>query len=92
MTGTGLPASLPAEVVEFVMGLTAKDPVWRPASAGEVTYQAQRLRDRLVSATIGARLDSRRSQGSKSLYEDNPERDRRWLRGIWTGRAHVDRS
>ena len=91
MTGTGLPASLPAEVVEFVMGLTAKDPVWRPASAGEVTYQAQRLRDRLLGhdrRTAGPR----RSQGSKSLYEDNPERDRRWLRGIWTGRAHVDRS
>jgi eukaryotic-like serine/threonine-protein kinase len=50
-----LPASLPTEVVEFVMVLTAKDPVWRPASAGEVAYQARRLRDRLVSGAIGAR-------------------------------------
>jgi RimJ/RimL family protein N-acetyltransferase len=27
-----------------------------------------------------------------SLYEDGPEREWRWLRGIWAGRAHVDRS
>ncbi len=27
-----------------------------------------------------------------SLYEDSPEREWRWLRGIWAGRAHVDRS
>jgi eukaryotic-like serine/threonine-protein kinase len=50
-----LPAALPTEVAEFVMVLTAKDPAWRPASAGEVAYQAHRLRDRLVSGAIGAR-------------------------------------
>jgi len=27
-----------------------------------------------------------------SLYADNPEREWRWLRGIWAGRAHVDPS
>jgi RimJ/RimL family protein N-acetyltransferase len=27
-----------------------------------------------------------------SLYEDSPEREWRWLRGIWAGRSHVDRS
>jgi RimJ/RimL family protein N-acetyltransferase len=27
-----------------------------------------------------------------SLYEDSPEREWRWLRGIWAGRAHVDSS
>jgi hypothetical protein len=27
-----------------------------------------------------------------SLYEDSPEREWRWLRGTWAGRAHVDRS
>src|SRR5580693_7820933 len=27
-----------------------------------------------------------------SLYEDSPEREWRWLRGIWAGRAHVDQS
>jgi hypothetical protein len=27
-----------------------------------------------------------------SLYEDSPEREWRWLRGIWAGRAHIDRS
>jgi RimJ/RimL family protein N-acetyltransferase len=26
-----------------------------------------------------------------SLYEDSPEREWRWLRGIWAGRARVDR-
>jgi RimJ/RimL family protein N-acetyltransferase len=26
-----------------------------------------------------------------SLYQDSPEREWRWLRGIWAGRAHVDR-
>jgi RimJ/RimL family protein N-acetyltransferase len=26
-----------------------------------------------------------------SLYEDSPEREWRWLRGIWAGRAHVGR-
>jgi hypothetical protein len=38
-----------------VMLLTAKDPSWRPATAGEVADQARRLRDRLVSGTIASR-------------------------------------
>jgi serine/threonine protein kinase len=42
-----LPVSVPAEVAAFVMTLTAKDPAWRPASAGEVADQAGRLRDDL---------------------------------------------
>ena len=42
-----LPVSVPAEVAAFVMMLTAKDPSWRPASAGEVADQAVRLRDDL---------------------------------------------
>jgi eukaryotic-like serine/threonine-protein kinase len=50
-----LPAWLPAEVTEFVMALTAKDPARRPASADQVADQARRLRDHLSPATIGAR-------------------------------------
>jgi len=42
-----LPAWVPAEVVELVMRLTAKDPAWRPASAAEVAALAGRLRDDL---------------------------------------------
>ena len=44
-----LPASLPGEVAAFVMMLTAKDPAWRPRTAGEVAYRARRLRSRLLS-------------------------------------------
>ncbi len=43
-----LPASVPAEVVAFVMSLTAKDPAWRPGSAGGVSDRAARLRDLLL--------------------------------------------
>ncbi len=50
-----LPGWLPAEVAEFVMVLTAKDPRWRPANAGQVADQARQLRDRLVPGAIGAR-------------------------------------
>jgi eukaryotic-like serine/threonine-protein kinase len=42
-----LPAWVPAEVVELVMMLTAKDPAWRPASAADVAAWAGRLRDDL---------------------------------------------
>ncbi len=45
-----LPAHVPADVAEFVMTLTAKDPDLRPVSADQVTYQARLLRDRLLSA------------------------------------------
>ena len=44
-----LPPSVPAEVAALVMMLTAKDPAWRPASAGEVADQAARLRDELLA-------------------------------------------
>jgi serine/threonine protein kinase len=44
-----LPPSVPAEVAALVMMLTAKDPAWRPASAGEVADQAARLRDGLLA-------------------------------------------
>jgi len=50
-----LPASVPAEVTAFVMTLTAKDPAWRPASAGEVACQARRLHDQLLSGVIRSR-------------------------------------
>ncbi len=43
-----LPASVLAEVAAFVMTLTAKDPARRPASAGEVSRLAGRLRDGLL--------------------------------------------
>jgi eukaryotic-like serine/threonine-protein kinase len=43
-----LPPSVPTEVTAFVMTLTAKDPAWRPASAGEAADQAGRLRDALL--------------------------------------------
>jgi len=49
-----LPARLPAEVVTFVMMLTAKDPAWRPPSASQVACHARRLRDQVVSGTTGA--------------------------------------
>ena len=45
-----LPPSVPAEVAALVMMLTAKDPAWRPASAGEVADQAARLRDGLLAS------------------------------------------
>jgi serine/threonine-protein kinase len=50
-----LPVSVPAEVAAFVMTLTAKDPAWRPASAGEAADQAGRLRDDLLSQEHRAR-------------------------------------
>jgi hypothetical protein len=42
-------------VAAFVMTLTAKDPAWRPASAGEAADQAGRLRDDLLSQGHSAR-------------------------------------
>jgi len=45
-----LPPSVPAEVAALVMMLTAKDPSWRPASAGEVADQAALLRDGLLAS------------------------------------------
>ena len=50
-----LPVSVPAEVAAFVMTLTAKDPAWRPASAGEAAEQAGRLREEILSRGNGAR-------------------------------------
>jgi eukaryotic-like serine/threonine-protein kinase len=48
-----LAPSVPAEVVGFVMTLTAKDPAARPRSADEVSRQARRLQDRVVSGPVG---------------------------------------
>ena len=48
-----LPASLPAELVSFVMTLAAKDPAARPSSADQVAYQARRLGDDLILGAIG---------------------------------------
>lgn len=55
-----LPPSLPAEVIAFVMKLTAKDPAARPSSADDVSYQARRLRDQVALGHAGVRpaLDS----------------------------------
>jgi eukaryotic-like serine/threonine-protein kinase len=50
-----LPASVPAEVVAFLMMLTAKDPAWRPAGAAEASDRAARLRDSLLAPGDGAR-------------------------------------
>jgi serine/threonine-protein kinase len=50
-----LSMSVPAEVTAFVMMLTAKDPAWRPASAGEAADQAGRLRDEFLSQGDSAR-------------------------------------
>jgi serine/threonine-protein kinase len=50
-----LPASVPAGVTALVMMLAAKDPAWRPGSAGEVAYQAARLRDALLPDADRAR-------------------------------------
>lgn len=68
-----LPASLPAEVADFVMVLTAKDPAWRPANAGQVASQARMLRDRLdsgairaQSARVGESLKPARTVGSQA--------------------------
>ena len=46
-----LPADLPLEVVAFVMELAAKDPRWRPGSAGEAAQRAAHLRDNLILGT-----------------------------------------
>jgi hypothetical protein len=57
-----------AEVVAFVMILTAKDPAWRPGSAAEVAYQAGRLRDDLVGArAAGAPLTVLDAAQSRAL-------------------------
>ena len=47
-----LPPDIPAGVVELVMKLTAKDPQYRPANAGEVAASAARLRDDLAAASV----------------------------------------
>jgi len=49
-----LPASVPSGVAAFVMTLTAKDPAWRPADAGQAADQAARLRDELLSPADSA--------------------------------------
>lgn len=49
-----LPASVPGEVAALVMMLTAKDPAWRPSSAGEVADRAARLREALAAGPLAA--------------------------------------
>jgi serine/threonine-protein kinase len=75
-----LPASLPAELAEFVMVLTAKDPRWRPGSAREVANRASWLRDCLVSGAIGARsapaVASAAMTGAPGSQARNTIRDR----------------
>jgi serine/threonine-protein kinase len=75
-----LPAAVPAEVVTLVMMLAAKDPAWRPASAGEVAERAARLRDSLlatppfaapvpgrpVAAAVTSQREPRTPAGSRS--------------------------
>ena len=50
-----LPPSVPAEVIAFVMKLTAKDPAARPGSADDVACQARWLRDQVASGYAGVR-------------------------------------
>jgi eukaryotic-like serine/threonine-protein kinase len=47
-----LPADIPAGAAELVMRLTAKEPEYRPASAGEVAASAARVRDDLTAASV----------------------------------------
>jgi serine/threonine protein kinase len=46
-----LSPSVPSDVGEFVMHLTARDPAWRPPSAADVALTASRLRDSLRAGT-----------------------------------------
>ena len=67
-----LPVSVPAEVAAFVMTLTAKDPAWRPASAGAAADLAGRLRDDLLSQGRNARaVPSVASAGPPPTVEDD---------------------
>lgn len=52
------------------------------------------LLERLVPVVRAGVLDSGPLpfDDPMSLYEDSPEREWRWLRGVWAGRARVDRS
>ena len=73
-----LPPSVPDEVTAFVMTLTAKDPVWRPSSAGEAADQAGRLRDDLLAQGDDARpIPSVAPMGPPLTVTDVPIRTRR---------------
>jgi hypothetical protein len=50
-----LPSSVPAEVAALVASLTAKDPLARPASAGEVAGRAEHLRAALAATATRQR-------------------------------------
>jgi eukaryotic-like serine/threonine-protein kinase len=47
-----LPASVPAEVAALVGELTAKNPAFRPATAGDLAVRAAELRDRLAAGEL----------------------------------------
>jgi eukaryotic-like serine/threonine-protein kinase len=49
-----LPGTVPPEVAELVLALTAKDPAARPASASQVAARAARLRDKLRDGPAAA--------------------------------------
>jgi serine/threonine protein kinase len=74
-----LPVSVPAEVAAFVMTLTAKDPAWRPASAGEVADQAGRLRDDLLPQGDSAHLVPSPPPTAEDYVLIRPRRRRRPL-------------
>jgi eukaryotic-like serine/threonine-protein kinase len=79
-----LPVSVPAEVATFVMTLTAKDPTWRPASAGEAADQAGRLRDELPSQGYSQRaVPVLTPEGPPPIVADDvPARPRRRRRPL----------
>jgi serine/threonine-protein kinase len=70
-----LPTSVPGEVAALVMMLTAKDPAWRPRTAGEVANQARQLRDHLVSDAASARQVPGRRQLPSTGAPQNQARD-----------------
>ena len=75
-----LPAGLPDEVVALVMLLTAKNPVWRPGTAGEVADQARRLRGHLAPApgTAAALVTARDPAPVKRRRASGNPRRRPW--------------
>lgn len=80
-----LPASLPGQVAEFVMILTAKNPAWRPASAEQAAHQARQLRDDLLTEANRA---TRRSTSTSPTREKITRSATRTSRSPLSGRRH----